>query len=139
MEEVRRLGAFKDEKINEAKEILAYEVTKIVHGEEEAKKARDAALAMFGGAMDSKDIPTTSYTKEQFEAGIDLITLMVDGGQASTRSDARRNIMQGGVSVNNEKCTDVTKVFTPNDFSEQNGGIFIRKGKKSYHLYNIAE
>ncbi len=139
MEEVRRLGAFKDEKINEAKEIVAYEVTKIVHGEEEAKKARDAARTMFGGAMDSKDIPTTSYSKEQFEAGIDLITLMVDGGQASTRSDARRNIMQGGVSVNNEKCTDVTKVFTPKDFNEQDGGILIRKGKKSYHLYNIAE
>lgn len=138
MDEVRRLGALKDEKINEAKEVLAYEITKIVHGEEEAKKAQEAARSMFGGSMNSADIPTTTYAKEQFEAGIDLITLMVDGGQATTRSDARRNITQGGVSVNNEKCTDFAKVFTPADFNED-GGILIRKGKKSYHLYKISE
>lgn len=138
MDEVRRLGALKDEKINEAKEVLAYEITKIVHGEEEAKKAQEAARNMFGGSMNSADIPTTTYAKEQFEAGIDLITLMVDGGQATTRSDARRNITQGGVSVNNEKCTDFAKVFTPADFNED-GGILIRKGKKSYHLYKISE
>ncbi len=138
MDEVRRLGALKDEKINEAKEVLAYEITKIVHGEEEAKKAQEAARTMFGGSMDSADIPTTTYTKEQFEAGIDLITLMVDGGQASTRSDARRSITQGGVSINSEKCTDFAKVFTPKDFN-QDGGILIRKGKKSYHLYKINE
>jgi tyrosyl-tRNA synthetase len=136
MDEVRRLGALKDEKINEAKEVLAYEITKIVHGEEEAKKAQNAARTMFGGTMNSADIPTTSYSKEQFEAGIDLITLMVDGKQATTRSDARRNIVQGGVSVNNEKCTDFAKVFTPGDFNED-GGILIRKGKKSYHLYKV--
>lgn len=138
MDEVRRLGALKDEKINEAKEVLAYEITKIVHGEEEAKKAQEAARTMFGGSMNSADIPTTAYTEEQFEAGIDLITLMVDGGQASTRSDARRSITQGGVSVNNEKCTDFAKIFTPKDFNED-GGILIRKGKKSYHLYKINE
>lgn len=138
MEEVHRLGSLKDEKINEAKEVLAYEITKIVHGEEEAEKARDAAKTMFGGAMDSKNIPTTTYSREQFEKGIDLITLMVDGAQASTRSDARRNITQGGVSVNNEKCTDFARVFTLADFNED-GGILIRKGKKSYHLYKISE
>ncbi len=137
MDEVHRLGSLKDEKINEAKEVLAYEITKTVHGEEEAKKAQEAARSMFGGNMASADIPTTVYTREQFEAGIDLITLMVDGGQAGTRSDARRNITQGGVTVNNKKCTDFVRVFTPDDFNED-GGILIRKGKKSYHLYKIS-
>jgi len=138
MDEVHRLGALEGEKINEAKEVLAYEITKIVHGEEEAKKAQEAARTMFGGSMNSADIPTTTYTKEQFEAGIDLITLMVDGKQAATRSDARRNIQQGGVLVNNEKCIDFVRVFTPKDFNED-GGILIRKGKKSYHFYKIGE
>lgn len=138
MEEVRRLGSLPGEEINQAKEVLAYEITKIVHGEEEAQKAQEAARSMFGGNMDSADIPTTTYTKQQFDAGIDLITLMVDGGQASSRSDARRNIQQGGVTVNNEKCTDFVKVFTSKDFNDE-GGILIRKGKKSYHLYKIAE
>lgn len=138
MDEVHRLGSLKDEKINEAKEVLAYEITKIVHGEEEAGKAQKAARNMFGGSMNSSDIPTTTYTKEQLESGIDLITLMVDGKQATTRSDARRNITQGGVSVNNEKCTDFAKVFTPDDFNKD-GGILVRKGKKSYHLYKISE
>lgn len=138
MDEVRRLGSLKDEKINEAKEVLAYEITKIVHGEEEAKKSQEAARSMFGGSQNSADIPTTFYTKEQFEAGIDLITLMVDGGQAATRSDARRNITQGGVAVNHKKCIDVTAVFTSKDFNEDNG-ILVRKGKKSYHLYKVSE
>lgn len=138
MDEVRRLGSFKDEKINEAKEVLAYEITKIVHGEEEANKAQQAAKTMFGGSMNSADIPTTVYTKEQLKDGIDLITLMIDGKQASTRSDARRNITQGGVLVNNEKCTDFAKIFTLDDFNNDQG-ILIRKGKKSYHLYKICE
>ncbi|MDO5519846.1 MAG: tyrosine--tRNA ligase [bacterium] len=136
MDEVRRLGALPGSEINHAKEVLAYEITKIVHGEDEAAKALEASKALFGGNLSTEDIPTTSYTKEQFEAGIDLITLLVDGKQASSRSDARRNITQGGVSVNEEKVTDFARVFTPADFNAD-GALLIKKGKKSYHLYKV--
>ena len=136
MDEVRRLGALEGSEINHAKEVLAYEITKIVHGEEEAKKALEASKALFGGNLSTEDIPTTSYSKEQFEAGIDLITLLVDGKQATTRSDARRTIQQGGVTVNEEKVTDFARVFTPADFNED-GALLIKKGKKSYHLYKV--
>jgi tyrosyl-tRNA synthetase len=86
----------------------------------------------------TKDIPTTTYSKEKFEKGIDLITLMVDGKLASSRSDARRTITQGGVSVNDEKVTAFDKVFTPDDFNSDDA-LLIRKGKKTYHLYKIQE
>ncbi len=138
MEEVRRLGALQDAEINHAKEVLAYEITKIVHGEEEAQKALEASKALFGGNLSTDDIPTTTYTKEQFEVGIDLITLLVDGKQATTRSDARRTIQQGGVMVNEEKVTEFDRVFTPADFNED-GALLIKKGKKSYHLYKIED
>ena len=138
MDEVRRLGALKDSEINHAKEVLAYEITKIVHGEEEAQKALDASKALFGSGALSADIPTTTYTKEQFEEGIDLITLLVDGKLAPTRSEARRNITQGGVTVNDEKVVDFARKFTPADFNDD-AAILIRKGKKSYHLFKINE
>ncbi len=134
MDEVRRLGALKDSEINYSKEILAYEITKIVHGEEEAMKAREASKALFGGAANTEDIPTTVYSVEQFENGIDLITMLVDGKMATTRSDARRNIEQGGVTVNDVKITDFARKFTQDDF-DYDGKLLIRKGKKMYHLF----
>ncbi len=138
MDEVRRLGALKDAEINHAKEVLAYEITKIVHGEEEAKKAQDAARALFGGNMISDDIPTTAYSPEQFNAGIDLITLLVDAKMATSRSDARRNIQQGGVTVNDVKVTEFDKAFTPNDFDSE-GRLLVKKGKKAYHCFKVSE
>lgn len=136
MDEVRRLGALEDSAINEAKEVLAYEITKIVHGEEEANKAKEAAKSLFGGNQNTENIPTTTYSKEQFEAGIDLITLLVDGALASSRSDARRTILQGGVCVNDIKCLEFDHKFTPQDFNSD-GALLIKKGKKSYHLYKV--
>lgn len=138
MDEVRRLGALKDAEINYAKEVLAYEVTKIVHGEEEAIKARDAARSLFGGNMKTEDIPTSTYSEQQFSEGIDLITLLVDGKLATSRSDARRTIVQGGVTVNDEKVTEFDRIFTAKDFNEEQA-LLIKKGKKAYHLYKIAE
>ncbi len=138
MDEVRRLGALEGSEINHAKEVLAYEITKIVHGEEEAMKAREAARALFGGNMKTDDMPTTTYTAEQFNAGIDLITLLVDAKLAVSRSDARRNITQGGVSVNDVKVTEFDRTFTPNDFNAD-GALLVKKGKKAYHLFKIAE
>lgn len=137
MDEVRRLGALEGAEINKAKEVLAFEITKIVHGEEEATKAQEAARALFNQGANTADIPSTTYTAEQFSEGIDLITMLVDGGLATTRSDARRTITQGGVTVNDVKCTEFDKKFTSADFNA-NGVILIRKGKKSYHQYKQA-
>lgn len=135
MDEVRRLGALEGSDINQAKEVLAYEITKIVHNEEEAKKAQDAARSLFGGNMNTEDMPTTTYTKKQWEEGIDLVTLLVDGKMAASRSDARRNIQQGGVTVNDTKCVEFDRRFTASDFNE-NGNLLVKKGKKSYHLFH---
>jgi len=134
MEEVRSLGALKDAEINHAKEVLAFEITKIVHGEEEAMKAQEAARALFGGGMKSEDIPTTLYPAAKFAEGIDLITLMCDAKMAVSRSDARRNIQQGGVTVNDIKVVDFDKVFTSKDF-DADGALLVHKGKKAFHRF----
>lgn len=136
MDEVRRLGALKDSEINYAKDVLAYEITKIVHGQEEATKAQEASKALFGGDAKTDDMPTTSYPASRFNEGIDLITLLCDAGLASSRSDARRTIQQGGVTVNNIKVTDFARIFTGNDL-DSDGELLIRKGKKAYHRFII--
>lgn len=133
MDEVRRLGALEGAEINRAKEVLAYEITKIVHGEEEATKAQEAARAIFAGGIKSEDMPTTTYDKAKFEEGVDLITMLVDAKMCPTRSDARRQIQQGGVAVNDEKETDFARVLTFADMTD--GSIIIRKGKKVYHQF----
>ena len=133
MDEVRRLGALEGAEINRAKEVLAYEITKIVHGEEEATKAQEAARAIFAGGIKSEDMPTTTYDKAKFEEGVDLITMLVDAKMCPTRSDARRQIQQGGVAVNDEKETDFARVLTLADMTD--GSIIIRKGKKVYHQF----
>lgn len=138
MEEVRRLGALEGAEINHAKEVLAYEVTKIVHGEEEARKAQDAAKALFVHGGKSEDIPTTTYPRAELEKGKDLITLLVDTKLAKNRSEGRRLIQQGGVTVNDEKITDFARLFTTADFDEE-GALLIKKGKKGYHQIKAAE
>ena len=132
MEEVRRLGALEGAEINKAKEVLAYEITKIVHGEEEAEKAQTAARALFVQGGKTADIPTTSYPAAELEEGKDILTLLVDTKLAKNRSEARRLVTQGGVSVNDVKVTDFAKVFTSADFDED-GVLLIKKGKKGYH------
>ncbi|PXV96200.1 tyrosyl-tRNA synthetase [Lachnotalea glycerini] len=132
MDEVRRLGALKDAEINHAKEVLAYEITKIVHGNEEAVKAQEASKSLFANGTKSADIPTTICKKEELEAGIDLITLMVNTKLAPTRSEARRLIQQGGVTVNDIKVTEFDRKFTLNDL-DSDGALLIKKGKKGYH------
>ncbi len=136
MEEVRRLGALKDAEINHAKEVLAYEITKIVHGEEEAEKARDAARALFVKGADTENMPTTVYTREELEAGKDILTLLVDSKLAPTRSEARRLVQQGGVTVNDVKATDVYQSFTTADFNED-GALILKKGKKGFHKIKL--
>ena len=134
MDEVRRLGSLKDSEINYAKEVLAYEITKIVHGEEEAGKARDAARAVFGGSGVSDDMPTYEYTKEAFGAGIDVIQALVDTGLAPTRSEGRRLIQGGGVTVNEAKVADIKQMLEESDLNSD-GFLILKKGKKkSYKI-----
>lgn len=130
MDEVRRLGALKDSQINEAKRVLAYEVTKLVHGEEEAVKAQKAAEALFSGKGDSESIPSIEVSKEELEKGIKLIDILVTSGLTPSKSEARRAIQQGGVSVNEEKATDLDKTITEADVKD--GQILLQKGKKSF-------
>jgi tyrosyl-tRNA synthetase len=136
MDEVHRLGSLEGAAINEAKEVLAYEITKIVHGEEEAKKAQEAARALFAGGGKTDDMPTTVYGADKLEAGIDLITLLTDTKLCATRSEARRLITQGGVSVNEEKVTDFARVYKTADLNDA-GSLVIKKGKKGYHQIKI--
>jgi tyrosyl-tRNA synthetase len=132
LEEINAMDTWEGSQLNKAKEILAYELTKLVHGEEEANKADEAAKAIFAGGGKSQNMPTTTYPEAELEAGKDLITLMVDTGLSKSRSEARRLIQQGGVSVNDEKVTDFARVFTLADL-DADGALIIKKGKKGYH------
>ena len=133
-DEVRRLGALEGAEINKAKEVLAYEITKIVHGEEEAKKAQEAARTVFASGGVSENMPSITYTKAQFEEGIDLISALVDTKLSSGRGDARRTIEQGGVKINDEKVADIARKLEEGDLKD--GAIILRKGKKS--VYKIV-
>ena len=136
MDEVRRLGALKDAAINEAKRVLAYEVTKLIHGEGEAIKARDAAEALFGGGALGGSVPTTSLTREELAEESRLVALLARAGLCKSNGEVRKAIQQGGVSVNDEKVTDVDFRFTPEMLKGE--GALVRKGKKSYHRFVLA-
>lgn len=135
MEEVRRLGALKDEKINEAKEVLAYEVTKIVHSEEEAKKAEAAAKALFKGGANSGSIPTTYLEKSEIEAGMDIITLLQKAKLIPSRAEGRRLIQQNGVKVNEVPITSIDYTISENDFKDN--VLLLQKGKKVFHHISV--
>ncbi len=137
MDEVRRLGSLPGEKINEAKKVLAFEITKIVHGEEEALKSQQATEALFGGGGDSEAIPTTEITKEQAAFGINIIDMLVLTALAPSKAEARRLITQGGVVVNDQKVTALDLVISDKDFADSK--LIIKKGKKTYHRVRIAE
>lgn len=131
MDEVRRLGALEGAEINKAKEVLAFEVTKAVHGEEEAVKAQLAAKALFSGGAEEGSIPTTEMEKSIFEKGIGIIDLLRDTGLIKTNSEGRRLIEQGGITIDDIKVETNDKQVTLDDFND--GKILIRKGKKVYH------
>ncbi len=131
MEEVERLGALEGSEINEAKKILAYEVTKQVHGKEEADKAAEATAALFGGGTDKTAMPTTELTKEDFSENGFILELMVTCGLCKSKGEGRKLIAGGGVSVNGQKVTDVFMPITEDMFEED--GLIIKKGKKVFH------
>ena len=132
LEQIDEMGTWKDAKINEAKEILAFELTKLVHGEEEAQKAQAAAKALFmGGAGDEEHMPTTEITADQLTDGqIGILNLMVACKLASSNKEARTLVTQGGVLVNDEKVPAPTFMVTEAMLKE---GVKIRKGKKVFH------
>ena len=129
LEEIDKMDKWEGSQLNEAKEILAYELTNLVHGEEEAKKAQDGARALFSSG-NAIDMPTAELAKEDFTEGkIDLISVLVKSGLTATRSEGRRAIEQGGVSVEGEKVSDVKKEYEKEFF---NDGIVIKRGKKNF-------
>jgi tyrosyl-tRNA synthetase len=129
LEEIDAMAGWKDARLNEAKELLAFELTKLVHGEEEAEKAQAGARALFSSG-DSEHMPTTEITASDLaEGGADILTLLVLSGLCGSRSDARRNVQQGGVSADEAKVDDIAKVFSE---KELRAGVILRRGKKSY-------
>jgi len=130
MEEVRRLGALEGAEINQAKEILAYYVTKLIHGETIANESQAAARKLFGGDQGSADIPSVELKKEALGEGLDILSLLEVAKLISTRSEGRRLVQQGGILVDGEKIEDFKAVFTKEDFS--GGKLILKKGKKAY-------
>ena len=130
LEEIDKMDAWEGAQLNTAKEILAYELTKLVHGEEEAKKAQESARALFSQG-NADNMPTTELEEGDFQDGkIDILAVLVKGGQASSRSEARRAVTQGGVSVDGEKITDIATAYVPADFEGE--GKIVKKGKKNF-------
>ena len=135
LEQIDEMSTWKDQRLNEAKEILAYELTKLVHGEEEAEKAQNAARALFSGAADTEHMPSTQLTEADLTDGsIGILTLMVKAGLAASNGEARRLVVQGGVLVDGEKVGAPTVSFTADQLKN---GIVIKKGKKIYHKVTL--
>lgn len=135
MDEVRRLGALEGAEINKAKEVLAYEVTKLIHSEEDAVKAQEAARALFGGSADSENIPATDLTADELGDGMTVIDLMIKANLIKTKSEGRRLIEQSGVSVNDNIVDDIAATVSKSDFED--GKLMIKKGKKTYHRIKL--
>lgn len=133
MDEVRRLSSLKDKEINEAKKVLAYEVTKLVHGEEEAQKARKAAEALFEGGGSLDDVPTSKVSQNMIKKGI--LDVLLAAGVIPSKSEGRRLIQQGGLYVNNERVDDINLIVTEDFFKD--GFMLVRKGKKTYNKIEI--
>ncbi|MBQ2557423.1 MAG: tyrosine--tRNA ligase, partial [Lachnospiraceae bacterium] len=129
LEQIDAMSDWEGSKLNEAKEILAFELTKLVHGEEEAVKAQASARALFG-AGNAEEAPEAPISEDAFTDGsIDLISILVAAGLAPTRSEARRNIEQGGVLVDGEKETDFRKTYTKDQIA---AGLVVKRGKKNF-------
>ena len=131
LEQIDEMESWEGSQLNRAKEILAYELTALVHGEEEAKKAEEAAKALFGSGADDSNMPCTELCSDDLSDGkLDIMTALVKSGLCASKSEARRNITQGGVSANDVKITDISASFTENELK---AGVVLRRGKKNYN------
>ena len=130
MDEVRRLSALEGAEINEAKKVLAFECTKIVHGEEEAQKAQEASAALFSGGSAMDEVPTYAISRDELEADSRLTTLLNASGLCTSKSEARKMVMQGAVLIGDEKVTDIDAVISYDQIGSD--GLLLRRGKKNY-------
>ena len=132
LDKIDEMDTWQGSQLNTAKEILAFELTKLVHGQAEAEKAQEAARALFGGGGDSANMPTTTLTAAQFENGtIGVMKLLVACGLCASNGEARRLIQQGGVTINDKKVESIDAAYDQADFAGD--GVIIKKGKKVYH------
>ena len=130
MEEVRRLSALEGADINEAKKVLAFECTKIVHGEDEAQKAQEASAALFSGGSAMDEVPTYAISRDELEADSRLTTLLHTSGLCTSKSEARKMVMQGAVAIGDEKVTDIDTLISYEQIGSD--GLLLRRGKKNY-------
>ena len=131
LEQIDEMDKWEGAKLNEAKEILAYELTKLVHGEEEAKKAKEASHALFAGGGVSAHMPTVEVTADDlYNDKLDIMAVLVKASLCESRSDARRAVQQGGVSVDGEKVTDISTSYTLDEFAGE--GKVVKRGKKKF-------
>ena len=136
LEQIDEMSNWEGSQLNRAKEILAYELTSLVHGEEEAKKAEASAKALFAGGVSNETMPTTEIAESELSDGaMDIMTVLVRSGLCASKSEARRNIQQGGVTVDDEKITDISKTFGSDELKK---GIVVRRGKKNYNKVILA-
>jgi len=132
LEEIEKMEAWEGSQLNRAKEILAYELTQMVHGTDEAEKAQASARALFGGGANAENMPTTEITADDLTDGsIAILDLMLKAGLIPSKGEGRRLVQQGGVSVDDVKVTDIAKTFTAADFEK--GHVIVKKGKKVFH------
>ena len=131
LEQIDEMDKWEGSRLNQAKEILAYELTNLVHGEEEAKKAQEASKALFAGGGSLENMPTVTLTDDKFMDGsIDILGILVAAGLAASRSEARRSVVQGGVSVKGEKVSDIKASYTKDMIAVEE--FIVKKGKKSF-------
>ena len=136
LEQIDEMDKWEGSQLNQAKEILAFELTKLVHGEEEAKKAEEGAKALFAGGGNTDNMPTTVLSADDFrEDAIDILTLLVKSGLSASRNEARRAVEQGGVSLDSEKVTDIKAAFEKNTFSGD--GVVVKRGKKNFRKITL--
>ena len=138
IEQIDEMDGWEGSQLNQAKEILAFELTKMVHGEEEAQKAQESARALFsGGAGSGADMPTSQLTESDFQDGaIDILGILVKSGLTASRSEARRAVEQGGVTVDDEKIGDIKIQYRPEQLVGD--GIVVRRGKKNYRRVTMG-
>ena len=131
LEQIDEMDKWEGSQLNKAKEILAFELTKLVHGEEEATKAQEGARALFAGGANTDNMPTCELSEEDFaDDNIDILTVLTKSGLAASRSEARRNVEQGGVSVDGTQIKDIKAVFTKDQFAGD--GVVVKRGKKNF-------
>ncbi|WP_448919451.1 tyrosine--tRNA ligase [Eubacterium sp.] len=136
MSEINEYAKLEGAELNKAKEVLAYSLTELVHGKEEADKAQTAAKALFAGGSDDSNMPTTTVEDADFEDGkVTVLSLMIKAGMIKSNGEGRRLIQQGGISVNDEKITDVFTAVSKDDIAN---GIVVKKGKKVFHKFTLA-